>query len=239
MGRVPWMSRIQNPRHSMLICSGFDLNVENVQQALNLALCHEGSDELGMVMGILVSDMSFEWISWSLFVGIESPFLFKSTARRACPLFTYLVVWAPKNYIAHVAHCYYGVRQAKVTAAGVHAWNQLSLMIRESKAQKPRPVGLDDSMDRGIVSDTTCLSISRSDIRVFENPEYESQKPRPAGQNENRAQATSAEDGFQRSENPSLKTLSVDLPKLEISDLGEEFNLESFPFLEDINSDEG
>src|SRR5258708_1115025 len=103
MGSVPWMSRIQNPRHSMLICSGFDLNVENVQQALNLALCHGGSDELGMVMGILVPDTSFEWISWSLFVVIESAFLFKSTAQRACRLFTYLVVWALKNYIAHVA----------------------------------------------------------------------------------------------------------------------------------------
>ena len=51
-------------------------------------------------------------------------------------------------------------------------------MLRESKAQKPRPVGLDDSIDRGIVSDTTCFMISR-DIGVYENPEYESQKPRP------------------------------------------------------------
>ena len=35
-----------------------------------------------------------------------------------------------------------------------------------------------------------------------------------------------------------LKCFSVDLPKLEISDLGDEFNLESFLFLEDADSGE-
>ena len=75
MGSVPWMSRIENPSHSMLICSGF-----NVQQALDLALLHEGSNELWMAMNIPELDRDFEWISWSLFVGIKSAFLFKSTA---------------------------------------------------------------------------------------------------------------------------------------------------------------
>ena len=46
-------------------------------------------------------------------------------------------------------------------------WNFAFFILRESKARKPRPVGLDDSIDRGIVLDATCFSISR-DIRVFE-----------------------------------------------------------------------
>src|SRR6266436_1155049 len=190
----PQTIQIENPSRSMLIRSGFDLNVENVLQAPELALRNEG---LWMVSSRSTKN-SREHVKFCLGI-LPSMVIWKNSTQRASPLFIYLVIWAPKNYIAHVARCYYGVRQAKVAAAGVHAWNQLSLMIRESKAQKPRPVGLDNSMDRGIVSDTTCLSISRSDIRVFENPEYESQKPRPASQNENRAQATLAEDGFQRS----------------------------------------
>ncbi len=42
---------------------------------------------------------------------------------------------------------------------------------------------------------------------------------------------------MERSEDPSLDTLSVDLPKLEISDLGNEFNLVNFPFSENVDSD--
>jgi len=98
-------------------------------------------------------------------------------------------------------------------------------------------VGLDDPIDRGNISDTTCFSISR-DIEVFENPEHESQKQRPAGQNDKWVLVTSAEDGFQQSEGPSFETLSVDPPKLELSDLGDEFSLESFPFPEDADSNE-
>jgi len=109
MGSVPWMSRIENPSHSMLIRSGF-----NVQQALDLALLHEGSNELWMAMNIPELDRDFEWISWSLFVGIESAFLFKSTTRRACPLFTYLVVWAPKDYIVGAVQNFYGVWRVEV-----------------------------------------------------------------------------------------------------------------------------
>ena len=51
-------------------------------------------------------------------------------------------------------------------------------MIRESKARKPRPVGLNNSIDRGIISDTTCFTILRG-IEVFRITGHELQKPRP------------------------------------------------------------
>ena len=111
-------------------------------------------------------------------------------------------------------------------------------MIREFKAQKQWPVGLDDPIDRGNILDTTCFFSIPRDIKIFENPEHEAQKQRPAGQNDKLALVTSAKDGFQRSEDPSPEKLSVDLPKLELSDLGDEFSLESFPFLEDADSNE-
>src|SRR5258708_22560996 len=117
-------------------------------------------------------------------------------------------------------------------------WNHIAFMIREFKAQKQWPVGLDNPIDRGNILDTTCFISIPGDIRVFENPEHKSQKQRPAGQNDKLALMTLAEDGFQRSEGPSFETLSVDPPKLELSDLGNEFNLESFPFLEDADSNE-
>ena len=87
-----------------------------------------------------------------------------------------------------------------------------------------------------LVLDTTCFLISR-DIGVFENPEHKSQKQRPASQNDKRALATSAENGLQRSESLS-QALNFDPPKLEFLDFGDEFNLESFPFPEDADSDE-
>src|SRR5260370_21201059 len=68
--------------------------------------------------------------------------------------------------------------------------------------------------------------------------ESKAQKPRPVGQNEKRAPATSVEDELERSEVLFLGMLSVDLSKLEISDLGDEFNLENFPFSENVDSDE-
>src|SRR5258708_28634951 len=111
-------------------------------------------------------------------------------------------------------------------------------MTQESKVQKQMPVGLDDPIDRGNILDTTCFFSIPRDIGVFENPEHKAQKQRLAGHKDKRALATSAEDGFQRLEDPSLEMLSVDPPKLELSDLGNEFSLENFPFLEDADSNE-
>src|SRR5258708_2546996 len=201
-----------------------DSNLMGVELCPRLSLRNSISyfDHSTKVLAFIPPSLSSqgEHIDYKFSVLLPAP-VFNNDIRRVCPLFIYLVIWAPKDYIADT-----------------FLWNHIAFMTRESKVQKQRPVGLDDPIDKGIVLDTTCFSISR-DIRAFENPEYESQKPRPAGQNENRAQATSAEGGFQRSENPSLETFSVNSPKLEISDLREEFNLESFPFLEDINSYEG
>ncbi len=106
----------------------------------------------------------------------------------------------PKDYVVGAVQDFYGGWRAKVDRAEAHIiefwWNGVFFMLRESKAQKPRPVGLNDSIDRGIVSDTTCLLILR-DIGVFKNPEHESQKSRPAGQDEKRAQAMSVENGLE------------------------------------------
>src|SRR5258708_11267699 len=237
----------------MLINSEFDVNVDNVQQALDIALTHEGSEESWMtlrtpeldsnLMGVELSlrlplknlvsyfdhctkvlvfiqpslSSQGEHIDYEFSVLLPAP-IFNNDIRRVCPLFIYLVIWAPKDYIAGTARYFYGVQQVKVDMIEVHisefSWNNFSFMTQESKAQKQRPVGLDNPIDRGNISDTTCFSISR-DIEVFENPEHESQKQRPAGQNDN-----------------------VDPPKLELSDLGNEFSLESFPFPEDADSDE-
>ncbi len=51
-------------------------------------------------------------------------------------------------------------------------------MIRESNAQKQRPVGLDDYIHGGIASDTANFMVIKG-IRVSENPEHKSQKRRP------------------------------------------------------------
>ncbi len=34
---------------------------------------------------------------------LPSMLIWKNGAQRACPLFIYLVIWAPKDYIAHAA----------------------------------------------------------------------------------------------------------------------------------------
>ena len=68
MGRFMQTSRIRHPSFSN---SGFDLNVESMQQAPDLVLIHAESDELWMIMSPPVLDMSFEHISWSLSMSIE------------------------------------------------------------------------------------------------------------------------------------------------------------------------
>src|SRR5258708_14426976 len=139
---VPQTIQIENPSRSMLICSEFDLNVENVQQAPDLALIHEGSEESWMTMStpaldsnlmgvelsprlqlrnlISYSDLSAkvvafiqpsltsqgEHIDYNFSVLLPAP-VCKNDARRVCPLFIYLVIWAPKNYIAGAAQNFY------------------------------------------------------------------------------------------------------------------------------------
>src|SRR5260370_34887216 len=56
--------------------------------------------------------------------------------------------------------------------------NHVTFMIRESNAQKQRPVGLDDYTHGGIASDTANFMVIKG-IRVSENPEHKSQKRRP------------------------------------------------------------
>ncbi len=149
MGSIPQMSRIEIPSCSMLICSGFDLNVKSMQQAPDLALIHAESDESWMILSTPALDMSFERNNASLLTGVESGLLAKNSIsyfilsdktvvfilsspssqrehidyvlviplstsiwkngiRRACPLFIYLVIWAPKDYIAHAVRYFYG-----------------------------------------------------------------------------------------------------------------------------------
>src|SRR5258708_2436843 len=56
--------------------------------------------------------------------------------------------------------------------------NHFSFMIREINAQKQRPVGLNDFIDRRIISDTLCFAILK-DIEVFRIAKLKSQRQRP------------------------------------------------------------
>ncbi len=168
------MSRIEIPSCSMLIRSGFDLNVESMQQAPDLVLIHAESDESWMILSTPALDMSFERNNASLLTGVESSPLAKNSvsyfilsdktvvfilsspssqrehvdyvlgiplstsiwkngARRACPLFIYLVIWAPKDYIVHAARYFYGGWRAKVDRMEGHVieflWNCASFML--------------------------------------------------------------------------------------------------------------
>src|SRR5258705_2355225 len=79
MGSIPQMSRIEIPSCSMLIRSGFDLNVESMQQAPDLALIHAESDESWMILSAPALDMSFERNNASLLTGVESSPLTKNS----------------------------------------------------------------------------------------------------------------------------------------------------------------
>ncbi len=72
MGTIPQMSRIEDPSRSMLVSSEFDLNVENVHQAPDLALIHEGSDESWMVINLRELDISIKDTSSCLPTGVET-----------------------------------------------------------------------------------------------------------------------------------------------------------------------
>src|SRR5260370_3868685 len=97
-----------------------------------------------------------EHIKYKFSILLPAP-VFNNDIRRVCPLFIYLVVWAPKDYIVGTARYFYGVQQVKVDMIEVHisefSWNNFSFMTQESKLQKQRPVGLDNPIDRGNISD--------------------------------------------------------------------------------------
>src|SRR5260221_8428430 len=221
MGTISQMSSIEDPSHSMLVSSDFDLNIENVHQAPDLVLIHEGSDESWMIINLRELDLSIEDASLCLPTGVETrpstgnlaayfdhgaeaavfiqtvlssrridhifgivllTSLIKNSARRACSLFVYLVVWAPKAYIAGSGQCFCGVRRVKDIRAEAQIieflWNGASFMMREFNTKEQRPVGLDDFIDRGIISNTSCFSILK-DIEVFRIAKLKSQKRRP------------------------------------------------------------
>src|SRR5258708_26926458 len=97
-------------------------------------------------------------------------------------LFIYLVIWAPKNYIASVAQNFYCVQRVEVIRMEAcipeFSRNHVTFVIRESNAQKQRPIGLDDYIHGGIASDTANFMVIKG-IRVSENPVHKSQKRRP------------------------------------------------------------
>ncbi len=102
--RVPQKNQIDIPSRSMLICSGFDLNVKN-EKLMDASGLHEGiswslsmSDETSQSAKNSREHLEQVYDIVRAVVGT-----FKNGTRRACPLFVYLVVWAPKDYIAHTA----------------------------------------------------------------------------------------------------------------------------------------
>src|SRR5260370_15368792 len=75
MRSVPQTRIIEGVNHSMLIHSGTDLDVEKMWQAPELAL---------------------------VFSDLLPTALWRNDVRRASPLFLYLVVWSPKDYIPSI-----------------------------------------------------------------------------------------------------------------------------------------
>src|SRR5258708_24756229 len=69
---VPWTSTIKSSSHSMVLGSGFDLDIENMSQVQELALLHEGSNDSRTVMSIAVLDTNFECINWSFSTDVET-----------------------------------------------------------------------------------------------------------------------------------------------------------------------
>src|SRR5258708_11062045 len=164
-GSILSTSRIEDPSCFKVIGSEFGLNDENVLQALELGRRNEGSNESWMVVS--ASDLD-EGIDWSLLTSVEtsqsakksrehikfclgillSMVVWKNGVRRACPLFIYLVIWAPKNYIAHLAPYFYEGWRPEVDMVEGHnielSCNHLFHMIRQFNARQPRPTGLAD-----------------------------------------------------------------------------------------------
>ena len=141
MGIILWMSRNRDLSCSMVLDSGFDLNDETMLQASELEQRNEGFDDLWRLMDDLELD---EGIGWSIRTGsvkaakyihdfMGSVSTWKNSVRRARPLFTYLVIWMPKDYIARAAQYFYGGWQAKVDRAEGHVieflWNCASFML--------------------------------------------------------------------------------------------------------------
>src|SRR5260221_4183664 len=62
--------------------------------------------------------------------------------------------------------------------------NHFFFMTRESKAQKQRPVGLDNHINEGIISDTAHSMILK-DVKVSQSPGNEPQERRPVPVNLN------------------------------------------------------
>ncbi len=73
-----------------------------------------------------------EHIDYEFSVLLPAP-IFNNDIQRVCPLFIYLVIWAPKDYIAGTARYFYGVQQVKVNMIEVHiyefSWNHIAFMI--------------------------------------------------------------------------------------------------------------
>ncbi len=67
------------PSCSMLICPGFDLDVESMQQAPDLALIHAKSEESWIIMSAPALDTSFECNNLSLLTGVKSGPLAKNS----------------------------------------------------------------------------------------------------------------------------------------------------------------
>jgi len=107
MGIILWTSRNRDLSCSMVLDSGFDLNDETMLQASELEQRNEGFDDLWRLMDDLELD---EGIGWSIRTGsvkaakyihdfMGSVSTWKNSIQRACPLFTYLVIWMPKDYV--------------------------------------------------------------------------------------------------------------------------------------------
>ncbi len=66
IGSIMWMSRIESSSHSTVLGSGFNSDVDNMQQAPDLALMNEAFDEPWMIAMLVTPHSSYEISGHSL-----------------------------------------------------------------------------------------------------------------------------------------------------------------------------
>src|SRR5258705_3554613 len=128
-----------------------DSNLMGVELCPRLSLRNSISyfDHSTKVLAFIPPSLSSqgEHIDYKFSVLLPAP-VFNNDIRRVCPLFIYLVIWAPKDYIVGTVRYFYGVLQVKADVIEAHipevSRNHIAFMTRESKVQNPRPVGLDN-----------------------------------------------------------------------------------------------
>src|SRR5258708_763739 len=184
---------------------------------------------------------------------VLSAYLFKNGTRRVCPLLAYLVVWAPMDYIADITRSLYGVGQVEVIRMEADAQDRLSFLIWESNAEKPRPMGLNayvdgdvDKLPEAKFKEPRPASLKESIlfpahvyVRAESSEEIDLMQDELGGnsfESESLMNLFRAEEAVEPEDR--YQAHGFNLPELGLLDLGDEFKLESFLFIDEADSGE-